>query len=237
MVPYPPLTPAKGPLRARVGMLTGCVQRVFFPHVNAATARVLAAAHPGVEGDAVDELHLAEVRHAGVTALLVTVLAGALPAAWVARGNLGEALKEGGRTSTSGPRTRALRSALAIGQVTLATMLLVGAGLLARSLVSLLRVERGRGEPDATAAECHGGQSRDQQVEGESGQRLAGRRPDTHLAQRGRAQAEHRDQTAEGRDHDEGRTTERGSARRLRSPLPLVHVSTPTRAFACVCMF
>lgn len=80
---------------------------------------------------------------AGVTALLVTVLAGALPAAWVARGNLGEALKEGGRTSTSGPRTRALRSALAIGQVTLATMLLVGAGLLARSLVSLLRVERG----------------------------------------------------------------------------------------------
>ena len=29
--------------RRRVGMLTGCVQRVFFPHVNAATARVLAA--------------------------------------------------------------------------------------------------------------------------------------------------------------------------------------------------
>ena len=80
---------------------------------------------------------------AGVTALGVAVVAGALPAAWVARGNLGEALKEGGRTSTSGPRTRTLRSALAIGQVTLATMLLLGAGLLARSLVSLLRVERG----------------------------------------------------------------------------------------------
>jgi glycolate dehydrogenase iron-sulfur subunit len=29
--------------RLRVAMLTGCVQRVFFPHVNAATARVLAA--------------------------------------------------------------------------------------------------------------------------------------------------------------------------------------------------
>jgi putative ABC transport system permease protein len=78
-----------------------------------------------------------------LTAILVAIAAGALPAAWVARGNLGEALKEGGRTSTSGPRTRGLRSALAIGQVTLATMLLVGAGLLARSLVSLLRVERG----------------------------------------------------------------------------------------------
>ena len=35
--------PARGPRRAVVGMLTGCVQQVFFPEVNAATARVLAA--------------------------------------------------------------------------------------------------------------------------------------------------------------------------------------------------
>lgn len=34
--------PATAP-RLRVGMLSGCVQQVFFPHVNAATARVLAA--------------------------------------------------------------------------------------------------------------------------------------------------------------------------------------------------
>jgi glycolate oxidase iron-sulfur subunit len=34
---------AIGPRRAVVGMLTGCVQAVFFPQVNAATARVLAA--------------------------------------------------------------------------------------------------------------------------------------------------------------------------------------------------
>ncbi|TDC36542.1 4Fe-4S dicluster domain-containing protein [Micromonospora sp. 15K316] len=34
---------ARGPRRATVGMLTGCVQRAFFPEVNAATARVLAA--------------------------------------------------------------------------------------------------------------------------------------------------------------------------------------------------
>ena len=34
---------AVGPRRAVVGMLTGCVQRAFFPDVNAATARVLAA--------------------------------------------------------------------------------------------------------------------------------------------------------------------------------------------------
>jgi glycolate oxidase iron-sulfur subunit len=35
--------PARGPRRAVVGMLTGCVQSVFFPQVNAATARVLAS--------------------------------------------------------------------------------------------------------------------------------------------------------------------------------------------------
>ena len=34
---------ARSPRRAVVGMLTGCVQSVFFPHVNLATARVLAA--------------------------------------------------------------------------------------------------------------------------------------------------------------------------------------------------
>lgn len=37
------VTPAKGEQRYRVGILTGCVQRVFFSHVNAATVRVLTA--------------------------------------------------------------------------------------------------------------------------------------------------------------------------------------------------
>jgi glycolate oxidase iron-sulfur subunit len=35
--------PAQGPQRAVVGLLTGCVQSVFFPRVNEATVRVLAA--------------------------------------------------------------------------------------------------------------------------------------------------------------------------------------------------
>jgi glycolate oxidase iron-sulfur subunit len=39
----PERVPALGTRRAVVGMLTGCVQSVFFPEVNAATARVLAA--------------------------------------------------------------------------------------------------------------------------------------------------------------------------------------------------
>jgi glycolate oxidase iron-sulfur subunit len=39
----PERLPATGPRRAVVGMLLGCVQREFFPQVNAATARVLQA--------------------------------------------------------------------------------------------------------------------------------------------------------------------------------------------------
>lgn len=39
----PAFTPASGPRRHRVGLLLGCVQAAFFPQVNAATARVLAA--------------------------------------------------------------------------------------------------------------------------------------------------------------------------------------------------
>jgi glycolate oxidase iron-sulfur subunit len=42
--PLPELTPARGKRRGRVGLLTGCVQSVFFPHVNRETARLLAAA-------------------------------------------------------------------------------------------------------------------------------------------------------------------------------------------------
>ena len=43
----PALTPAAGTRRLRAGLVGGCVQRVFFPGVNAATVRVLAA--EGVE--------------------------------------------------------------------------------------------------------------------------------------------------------------------------------------------
>ena len=41
--PLPERTPARGLARARVGLVAGCVQRVMFPLVNAATVRVLSA--------------------------------------------------------------------------------------------------------------------------------------------------------------------------------------------------
>jgi glycolate oxidase iron-sulfur subunit len=45
----PARVPAQGQARRRVGLLLGCVQRVFFPHVNDATMRVLAAEGCDVE--------------------------------------------------------------------------------------------------------------------------------------------------------------------------------------------
>jgi glycolate oxidase iron-sulfur subunit len=40
---WPEVIPAQGPRRYRVGLLLGCVQRLFLPEVNAATIRVLTA--------------------------------------------------------------------------------------------------------------------------------------------------------------------------------------------------
>ena len=40
---FPLVTPAQGPRRARVGLVLGCVQRLFEPEVNAAVVRVLTA--------------------------------------------------------------------------------------------------------------------------------------------------------------------------------------------------
>jgi glycolate dehydrogenase iron-sulfur subunit len=56
---------AHGRARRRVGLLLGCVQRVFFPHVNAATARVLAAEGCDVEIPAEQGCCGALMLHAG----------------------------------------------------------------------------------------------------------------------------------------------------------------------------
>jgi putative ABC transport system permease protein len=69
----------------------------------------------------------------GVTAL-VSLLSGLLPACSLSRASLGFALKdESGRAGTAGPRRQRTQSLLVSGQVALACVLLIGAGLLVRS--------------------------------------------------------------------------------------------------------
>jgi predicted permease len=74
--------------------------------------------------------------------LLTSVLFSVLPAVQTTRGTLTEALHEGGRggSGSTGQRTRA---ALVVAEMALAVVLLVGAGLLIRSFVELMKVQPG----------------------------------------------------------------------------------------------
>ena len=57
--------------------------------------------------------------------------------------DLRESLHESGRSSTASGRTLRLRNVLVISEVTLACVLLIGAGLMLRSFVNLLKTHPG----------------------------------------------------------------------------------------------
>jgi len=81
---------------------------------------------------------------AGLAALVAAALA-ILPAAQVRRlaGSGLAALTEGGRSATTGRARQRVRSALVVGQVALAVMLVVGAGLLLRGFARLRSLDPG----------------------------------------------------------------------------------------------
>jgi putative ABC transport system permease protein len=113
----------------------------------------LRAANPG------NLPRIADVRLDGAVCaflLLISVLTGILfglaPALQSARVDLSSTLKEGGR-STAGAGRQRTRSVLVVSEIALSLMLLVGAGLLLRSLVRLQRVDAGfRGAPERILA-------------------------------------------------------------------------------------
>jgi predicted permease len=76
-------------------------------------------------------------------ALAVTVAAGLVPALQAARMNVGEALKEGGRSGTGGARSHRLRGALVVAEVALAAVVLVGAGLFLKSFAMAKTINPG----------------------------------------------------------------------------------------------
>lgn len=79
--------------------------------------------------------------------LLVTLLTGLavgiVPALQVSRGGEAATLKESSRSATDNRRRSAVREVLVVAEVALACVLLVGAGLLLRSFVSVLDVDLG----------------------------------------------------------------------------------------------
>lgn len=75
-------------------------------------------------------------------ALVTGLVVGVVPTLFFGRDVYG-ALREGGRSATAGAGRQRLRSALVVGELALALVLLVGAGLMARSLFRLHQVDAG----------------------------------------------------------------------------------------------
>ena len=76
-------------------------------------------------------------------AILTGIVFGFAPALHASRTDLTESLKTGGQQSTAANPSRRLRDALAIAEISIAVLLVIGAGLLVRSLWALSHVNPG----------------------------------------------------------------------------------------------
>ena len=75
--------------------------------------------------------------------VLTGLIFGLVPAWTASRSQVGDALKEGGRSSTAGSARQRLRSAFVVVELAVALVLLVGAGLLVKTFWNLRSVEPG----------------------------------------------------------------------------------------------
>ena len=95
---------------------------------------------PRVSGSTVDWRVLL---FAAAVALLTTVIFSLAPAARILRSDLTDSMKEGGGNATTGGGRRRFRSGLVVAEMALAVVLLIGAGLMLRTLWSLQRIDLG----------------------------------------------------------------------------------------------
>src|SRR3954468_8266060 len=96
---------------------------------------LLAAAPDAIRNLADVRVSWALLAFASALTIVTTLVCGLAPALQVTRGDVSEALKDGGRTGSA--RSGRLRSGLIVGQVALSLVLLAGAGLLLRSFAEV----------------------------------------------------------------------------------------------------
>jgi predicted permease len=78
-----------------------------------------------------------------LVSLLTGILFGLVPAMQVSRTDPKQGLQNGSRTSTAGRQQSRLRDVLMMAEVSLACVLLIGAGLMLRSFLNLIHLDRG----------------------------------------------------------------------------------------------
>ena len=96
---------------------------------------ILAVAAPKVDGNV--------LLFALAASIFTGILFGLAPAVTVTRSDLAEGLKEGAQAVSPGGRRGRLRGALAVAELSLALVLLIGAGLLIKSFYRVLQVNPG----------------------------------------------------------------------------------------------
>ena len=75
--------------------------------------------------------------------LITAVVCGLIPAFQSSRADLQQALKESSRSATGGTRSRLVRNVLAVSEVALSLVLLIGAGLMTRSFMRVQQIDPG----------------------------------------------------------------------------------------------
>jgi len=130
---------------AAAGCLVGLI--IAYWGVNVLRG-VLPPGVPRAEAISVDVTVLA---FAVTVSLLAGIAFGTLPALKMMRPKVAEVLQEGGRGSSVGRGSRRLANLMVAGEVALALILLVGAGLMIRSFIKLTSVEPGFRKNDVVA--------------------------------------------------------------------------------------
>jgi len=121
--------------------LSGAGLGLFF--ANSITAALLALMPAEIPRVHTIDLNPSVLTFAMELALLTGLFFGIVPALAASRTNVNTTLKEGGRSGTQGREHNRVRSALVVVEVSLAMVLLVGAGLLLRSFQRVLETDPG----------------------------------------------------------------------------------------------
>jgi putative ABC transport system permease protein len=109
-------------------------------YATTAISAVAPASVPRIDGVGVDGMVLLFTL---CISLFTGLFFGIFPAWQVSRTDVHEAIQEGGRTGASGKGRKGVRAALVVGEIAVSLMLLVGAGLMLKSLFRVLHADPG----------------------------------------------------------------------------------------------